>query len=357
MEVTVKKSLIQPIKKWVKIVFSVIVGIIVIALILGQFLNLLAKDIPPPGEIIDVGGHSLHINCTGIASDRPTIIIESGLGNSGLEYYWIQNGLEQSDHVCSYDRAGMGWSEKSDFDADSINIATQLHTLLNKSDIKRPFMFAGHSAAGLHMRVYANKYPDEVAGMVFIDAVHPDQYEEQRPYIQQYSKQATKDFVWMLSMMEVVTNLGLVRISDLFSTPFKDGFPEHISEKIHYYHDRGTILAGLRGEISAKAISSEQASKAENLGSMPLTIITTPLGEVMGRNGKAPVELDYIMTNIHDKTQQKNLLSSTKSKMVIIEGSDHMSLIFKQDHALQVVEYIKEMSAMLSQGQLGNLVK
>jgi pimeloyl-ACP methyl ester carboxylesterase len=356
MEVTLNKSLKQPIKKLVKIVFSAIVGIIVIALILGQLLNLLAKDIPPPGEMIDVGGHSLHINCTGIASERPTIIIESGLGNSGMEYYWIQNALEKSDHVCSYDRASMGWSEESDFDADSINIATQLHTLLNKSDIKRPFMFAGHSAAGLHMRVYANKYPEEVAGMVFIDAVHPDQYTAQRPHIPEYNKVGRKEMMSMLNIMEVATKWGLVRISNLFSTPFKDGFPEHISEKINYYHHKGTILAGIRAEFYAKAVSSVQASKAENMGSMPLTIITTPLGEVVGRTGKAPVELDYIMTKIHEKIQQKNLFSSTNSKMVIIEGADHMSLIFKQDHALQVVGHIKEMSNMISQRQLKSLV-
>ena len=348
MNISLNKPLKQPLIKSFKILLRVIALIIFVALILGQFLNLLVKDIAPPGKMINVGGHSLHINCTGIKSERPTIIIETGLGNSAMEYYWIQSALEKSDRVCSYDRAGMGWSERGDFDADSVNIATQLHMLLNKSDIKRPFMFAGHSAAGLHMRVYANKYPDEVAGMVFIDAVHPDQYEEQRPYIQQYSKQATKDFERMLSIMEVVTNLGLVRIYNLFSTPFKDGFPEHISEKIHYYNDKGTILAGFRGEISAKAVSSEQASKAENLGSIPLTIITTPLDKVQGRNGSPPVELDYIITKIHEKIQHKNLLSSTNSKMVIIEGADHMSLIFKKEHALQVVNHIKEMSSTLS---------
>ena len=348
MNISLNKSLKQPVKKSFKILLSVIAVIIFVALILGQFLNLLAKDIPPPGKMINVGGHSLHINCTGIKSERPTIIIETGLGNSAMEYYWLQNALEKSDRVCSYDRAGMGWSEIGDFDADSINIATQLHMLLNKSDIKRPFMFAGHSAAGLHMRVYAHKYPDEVAGMVFIDAVHPDQFSAQRPHIPQYNKEGMKEMMSMLNIMEVVANLGLVRILNLFSTPFDDGFPEHISQQIHYYNDKGTILAGLRGEFSAKAVSSEQASKAENLGSMPLTIITTPLGKVEGRNGKAPVELDYIMTKIHEEIQQKNLLSSTNSKMVIIEGSDHLSLIFKKEHALQVVNHIKEMSSTLS---------
>ena len=134
----------------------------------------------PPGELIDVGGHRLHLYSTGPIAEAPTlptIVIEGGCGCSLIFYSWFQQKLSKQLRVCSYDRAGLGWSEDSNQPRDAEHVANQLHTLLSIAGIDGPIVLVGHSIAGLYLRLYANKYPDNIVGMVLLDASHPRQNE------------------------------------------------------------------------------------------------------------------------------------------------------------------------------------
>ena len=124
-----------------------------------------------PGQLIDVGGHRLHLNCTG--SGSPTVVLEPGAGEMSSNLGWIAPAVARDTRVCVYDRAGRGWSEPADTAQDGAQIATDLHTLLQRGHVPGPYVLAGHSFGGLYVLTFAARYPDEVAGMVLVDSTAP----------------------------------------------------------------------------------------------------------------------------------------------------------------------------------------
>src|SRR5512140_1444829 len=127
-----------------------------------------ARAYPPPGKMVDVGGYRLHINCAG--SGTPTVVIESGWGDSSAGWSWVQPEVAKTTRVCTYDRAGMGWSEASREPRTAREYAKELHTLLAKANEPGPYVLVGHSLGGYTVLVYAHDYPAEVSGLVLIDA-------------------------------------------------------------------------------------------------------------------------------------------------------------------------------------------
>jgi pimeloyl-ACP methyl ester carboxylesterase len=130
---------------------------------------------PPPGAFYQVGAARMHLYCSGTGA--PTVILDSGLGDDWLQWRKVQPALSQLTRVCSYDRAGYGWSDPQAGPRDSVHIADQLHSLLQQADISGPVLLMGHSAGGLHIREYATRYPEGLAGLVFVDASTPTQFD------------------------------------------------------------------------------------------------------------------------------------------------------------------------------------
>ena len=130
-----------------------------------------AKAYPMPGRLIDVGGHSLHLSCTGAGS--PTVVLEPAAGEMSSNLGWIPPAVARGTRVCVYDRVGRGWSEPADTAQDGAHIATDLHTLLQRGHVPGPYVLAGHSFGGLYVLTFAARYPDEVAGMVLVDSTAP----------------------------------------------------------------------------------------------------------------------------------------------------------------------------------------
>lgn len=128
---------------------------------------------PPPDSFYQVDGAKVHLYCAGTGA--PTVILEAGLGDDWLQWRKVQPALSQLTRVCSYDRAGYGWSDPQAGPRDSVHIADQLHSLLQQAGISGPILLMGHSAGGLHIRQYATKYPEGLAGLVFVDASTPTQ--------------------------------------------------------------------------------------------------------------------------------------------------------------------------------------
>ncbi|MEM9655671.1 MAG: alpha/beta hydrolase, partial [Actinomycetota bacterium] len=170
-----------PSRSWTRRVLRLVVGVVaVVALVAlaGMTYQAAASSIddrnhPAPGVLVDVGGHRLHLWCTG--SGTPTVVLESGLGGFSHDWSHLQPDIAVQTRVCSYDRAGYGWSEDADSPLRSAEVATGLQRLLSNAGEEGPFVLVGHSLGGLHVRSFARQYPDEVAAIVLVDSSHENQ--------------------------------------------------------------------------------------------------------------------------------------------------------------------------------------
>jgi pimeloyl-ACP methyl ester carboxylesterase len=159
------------------------IAVLLALAVIGAVYQAVATEIdqrayPPPGKMVDIGGHRLPIHCVGQGS--PTVILESGLGTLSADWANVQPEVAKTTRVCAYDRAGTGWSEPGPEPRDPQQIARELHTLLGNAGIDGPYVLVGQSFGGLYVRMYAARFPKEVQGMVLVDASHPDMWTASR---------------------------------------------------------------------------------------------------------------------------------------------------------------------------------
>ena len=172
--------------------------------------SLEAKAYPPPGQLIDVGGHRLHLYCTG--SGSPTVVLEPGHGGSSSDFGWITPAVARETRVCVYDRAGRGWSDAADGPQDGAHIAADLHTLLERAHVPGPYVLAGHSFGGLYIQSFAAQFPDQVAGMVLLDSTAPNPGPAQPTDTESYSFLRR-----VVVLLPAVAHLGAGRLLNPFS--------------------------------------------------------------------------------------------------------------------------------------------
>ena len=134
-----------------------------------------SAQIPAPGHLVDVGGHRLHIHCLG--EGGPTVVIDAGAGGWSIFYRGIQERVAAETRTCAYDRAGLGWSEPGPAPRTSTRMAEELHALLDGAGLEPPFVLVGHSLGGYNARLFADRYPAEVAGVVLAESAHEEQWE------------------------------------------------------------------------------------------------------------------------------------------------------------------------------------
>jgi pimeloyl-ACP methyl ester carboxylesterase len=132
------------------------------------------RRFPPPGELVDVGGLRLHLRAMGQGS--PVVVLESGLAASCISWTPVQQRVATVTRVVSYDRAGLAWSDGARLPRTSGQIARELHTVLARAGLAPPYVLVGHSFGGLVLRSYYRRYPEQVAGFVFVDAAFPHEW-------------------------------------------------------------------------------------------------------------------------------------------------------------------------------------
>jgi pimeloyl-ACP methyl ester carboxylesterase len=124
-------------------------------------------SIPPPGQLVDVGGHRLHLRCGG--DGTPAVVFDAALGASSLSWSLVQPAVARVTRACSYDRAGFGWSDAGPMPRTAGRIAGELHQLLQRGGVAPPYVLVGHSFGGLVMRLFAARHPGDVAGLILIE--------------------------------------------------------------------------------------------------------------------------------------------------------------------------------------------
>jgi pimeloyl-ACP methyl ester carboxylesterase len=127
----------------------------------------------PPGQLVDIGRFSLHIHCEG--EGTPTVVVDTGLGASALEWLPVQERLRHYTRTCLYDRAGYGWSDFGELPRSSSRSVNELYLLLKNARIPGPYVLVGHSYGGMNMQLFARRYPYLVSGLVLVDSSSPGQ--------------------------------------------------------------------------------------------------------------------------------------------------------------------------------------
>jgi pimeloyl-ACP methyl ester carboxylesterase len=217
-----------------------------------------------PGRLVDVGGYRLHLACTGTGA--PTVVLLNGLGETSPLWARINPAIAATTRVCTYDRAGQGWSDDSPNPADAINAATDLHRLMAAAGESGPFVLAGHSSGGVHALTYAHLYPDDVAGVVLLDSASPHQVELVKTFTGEYQLMRR-----VLAPAPTLFRFGVGHLIGALSTPV---LPGAAGEQVSVFANSPRGMANMRAEQAALPDTFRQAQALSTLGTTPLIVLT-----------------------------------------------------------------------------------
>jgi pimeloyl-ACP methyl ester carboxylesterase len=230
-----------------------------------------SRRFPQRGHLIQAGPIRMNIDCSGRGS--PTVILESGMGGPSVDWLMVQPEVAKFSRVCSYDRAGYGWSDSGPKPRSSLQIAHELKQLLRAAGEKGPYILVGHSMGGYDIRVYTGQYPDDVVGMVLVDASHEDQElrapESVRKRLQNYHKHPR----WEKLKYFLQLHSGWARLTADDNAP--DFWPKAFREEQNFLtlptKHQFTVIDE---EQVFSSLSAAEVRSAGNLGNRPLIVLT-----------------------------------------------------------------------------------
>ncbi len=267
---------------------------------------------PMPGQLIDVGGHRLHLNCTG--SGSPTVVLQPGGGDFSSVMAWIAPAVAADTRVCVYDRPDRGWSDPADSPQDATQIAIDLHTLLQRGNVPGPYVLAGHSFGGLYILAYADRYPSDVAGMVLVDSTNPATNADpaKATAYDSGSYDAVTDRVAALGA--AAARVGLVRLVASFG--YGD-LPPQARDEVRAKTATAGYASGWIDEFVQANAAGAEAAMLTDFGDKPLVVLT------------AGAETDAT----HDAAQNKLATLSTDSSHRVVDGASHAGLITEEQYS------------------------
>jgi pimeloyl-ACP methyl ester carboxylesterase len=290
-----------------------------------------ARAYPMPGQLIDVGGHRLHLSCTGAGT--PTVVLEPGAGGMSSNLGWIAPAVARDTRVCVYDRAGRGWSEPADTAQDGAQIATDLHTLLQRGHVPGPYVLAGHSFGGLYVLTFAARYPDEVAGMVLVDSTAPAS--AANPGTPSPGQGGSDDGMSRVSVLvSTAARLGLGR---LYGQVAFGSLPPRSRDEVRASVATASTLRSTIDEYVQANASIEQAAALRDFADKPLIVLTAGSGH------------DAAWSAAQDRMARL----STNSVHRVIAGAIHEDLVANEEDAATTTQAILDVvSSVRSQRRL-----
>lgn len=275
------------------------------------------KAYPPKGQFIDLGGYKLHMVESG--NQGPTVILEAGLGLASLDWSLVQPEIAKFAHVVSYDRAGLGSSDESPNPRTSQMMVDELHALLKKANIPGPYILVGHSFGGMNILLYASQYPDEVAGLIFVDSVHELQnrlmVDEELDFLNNLTSWGNP------KIGRITQQLGISRLL----LPFTN-----LGEELHNFpvQFKNNYLTKISSSKFARAIYGEDSNFEDSLKQVensqvsvqnkPVIVITAGnIPDLFDENTDTADKIWFMM-------QRDLALRSKQGKHLFAENSDHM---------------------------------
>ena len=323
--------MIKRLKKLGLLLFVLLAALFVLGISYEQISRFNAeRNLPPHGELVDVGGHKLHFYKQG--TDGPTVVFESAFDPAGhLQWFNLQKHMSDFATTISYDRAGLLWSERGDNPKTGKYMAQELHALLEKSKVSKPYILVGHSLGGLILRSFVADYPQDVAGVILVDSKHPSEQNFLSPELYRMTNSGLPG-----GFLKFANTVGLLR------QMFKDTFPD--TQEYDYLN---TLIPALLYK-GADAILEEQdqlpqlyieASQITSFGDIPLIVMSATDGD----------RYDHLFSDDNLKNefinalavmQTDNLKLSTQSEQILVSNSGHY---INEDQPQAIIDAVKRM--------------
>jgi pimeloyl-ACP methyl ester carboxylesterase len=326
--------------RWLKRIGLGILALLVVAVLGGTAYEMWARhrvaaEFAPPGKLVDIGGRRIHLDCRGAGA--PIVVFESGLDMYGsLSWSAVQDQVAQTTRACSYDRAGIVWSDRATGARNGSAVAADLHAALQAAGERGPYVMVGHSLGGPYVMTFAKQFGDEVAGVVFVDASHPDQ--------QQKLKEAVGQAVQpSMAGPKVAAALAWMGVPRLFAGSVgHPQAPARANAAMSAY-----LPASLRPMLDEQAAIDQtfkDAGVLRSLGRRPLVVLTAaaPLKATDLATMKLTTEqgrrLQSVWLDLHDDEASW----SSHSRQVRLQDSHHYIQFERPDAVIDAVREVVE---------------
>ncbi len=290
------------------------------------------RTYPPPGRLVDVGGYRMHLYCVG--EGNPTVILDAANMGTVSNWAWVQPEIAIATRVCAYDRAGLGWSDLGPEPQDTRQNAEALHTLLGNGDVPGPYVLVGHSLGGLYTRMFAERFPDEVAGLVLIEGTLPDGLKRLgKPDVMPNAPDQG-----MMDLTPVVSRLGILRLRGFPSSD--PDLPERQSGELQAYLASTKWAELIKRQYHLFPMLLAQVRPLYGAGSLG----DRPLAVVLGSEGDGGIK------EWQGLFEEQAALSTNRT-IRMIDGATHVSLVDRREHALQTSAVILQVVEAARTGQ------
>lgn len=319
-----------------------ILSLIVLATIIGVTYEVSgrsqsARDFPLPGKLVDIGGRRIQLDCRGTGS--PTVVFESGLDMSGsLSWSAVHDEVAKTTRACAYSRAGMMWSDPHDAHQNGKSVAQDLHATLGKAGEQGPFVLVGHSLGGPYIMTYTKYFGHEVAGLVLVDAAHPEQVQRHdavtkiaEPMLMKLRNKIGAMLHWS----------GVVRAVVAFDEKGSK-VPEHVFQAVKAYTP--TSLGSMLKEDDAFDETLAEAGTFRQLGDRPLFVLTATAQypkETLSYF-KITAEQARKLEEVSKQMQDEQATWSSQSQHQLVPDANHYIQFDRPDVVIAAVRSVVE---------------
>jgi len=259
-------------KKWITYGSVAFVSLLLLVMLVGVVYESMgrsraATEFPPQGKMVDIGGRRIQLDCRGTGS--PTVIFESGLDiNGSLSWSAVHDEIAKTTRACAYSRAGIMWSDPKDGPQNAKTVAEDLHATLVKTGEKPPFVLVGHSLGGPYIMTYTKYFGPDVAGLVFVDASHPDQIRR----FKAVTSYTSSSMIRLIKAGVAFAWAGAVRVAPLATKGVPHQPPQAVQAMAAY---APTSLGPMLKEIESVDQTLAEAGTFRQLGNRPVYVLTS----------------------------------------------------------------------------------
>ncbi len=309
----------------------------------GNWLD--ARSFPQRGRSVQAGAVRLNIDCSG--DGRPVVILDSGYGVPAIGWSLVQPKVAQFTRVCSYDRAGYGWSDLGPAPRTGQQIASELHALLQTAGEHGPFVLVGHSFAGYIVRLFTSAYPEDVGGVVLVDGGHEDEGDRIEATLPDAVKQQLKarddhdarvERYW--GPIRHYLGVDRARITwGLTTDEVDEHTPRAIRSELLHLVQEAKFRRAVGDEAAAFDTTKKQVREAGTLGDRPLAVLTS--GHPYDSDPLIPASVINPLTELwitFFQVQEVNL--STRGRQIVLSDSSHMIPYDKPEAVVSAIQEV-----------------